>query len=92
MLQLKKVTKYKSSGYGIVVEFENGEKIERHLKIAIRINDETKFEHFINFKLDDNEIELFKNQLVKEITLHQLKFTVSNPKKYQAYIQCIENQ
>ena len=90
MIQLNKVTKYKSSGYGVVIEFENGAKIKRHLKVAIRINDDTEFEHFINFKLEDHEVELFKNQLIKEVTLHQLQFIPDSPQKYQAYLKCIE--
>ncbi len=90
IIQLKKVTKYKSSGNGVIIEFENGMRIERDLKVSIRINDDTEFEHFIKFKLTEDEVDIFKTQLVKEISLHQLQFTVDNPQKYQAYIRCID--
>lgn len=89
MIELKKVTKYKSAGNGIIITFDNGQKIERKNRVAIRINDNTEFEHFTMFKLSPDEIELFKNHLVTEYQLHRLTFSIDNPKKYQAYMKCI---
>lgn len=90
MMHIKKVTKFKDSGYGVTILFDNGTKIYKHLKIAIRITDDTEFEHFINFKLDDKDIEQLKTNYIKEIALSKLNFSISQPEKYPAYLICIE--
>lgn len=90
MLEVKKVTKYKAAGMGVKILFDNGQIIERNNRVAIRINDNTEFEHFTMFKLSPEEIDLFKNHLITEYQLHRLTFSISNPKKYQAYMKCID--
>ncbi len=90
MMNIKKVTKFKDTGYGVTILFDNGTKIYKHLKVAIRINDDTEFEHFINFKLEEKDIEQLKTSYIKEISLNKLNFSVSQPEKYPAYLMCIE--
>jgi hypothetical protein len=91
MVHLKKSWRLKDTGYGATIILANGQKIYRHLKISIRITDENEFEHYLHFKLTDEEMALLQTHVMTDVILHELKFPVLQPEKYQAYIQCIEN-
>jgi hypothetical protein len=90
MMHLKKTTKIKDSGYGVTILFENGKRMYKHLKISIRITDETEFEHFIHLRLDEQDVEMLKTNLITDVILYQLSFPVQQPEKYQAYLKCID--
>lgn len=91
MIELKRITKKKDSGYGVTILLKNGERIYRHIRVAIRITDDKEFEHFTNFKLEKNEIELLQKTTITDIILHKINFVVKDPEKYKAYITCLTN-
>lgn len=90
MVQLKKIQRLKEAGYGATILLENGARIYKHLKVAIRITDNDEFEHFVHFVLEDADLELLRNNLITDVVLHKISFVVQQPEKYQAYLKCIE--
>lgn len=86
---LRTVASTYSTGNGVTILLENGEKITKNVRTQSKLEN-SQWEHSAMDYLSIEEMELLKKFNITDVRLYIHDFSVSNPEKYRAYISLME--
>ena len=81
-----------STGEGVTILLDNGEKIEKNVDTDVSVNSNAQFEHSAFFRLSKTDIELLKNHNISDTRLYIFDMQISKPIQYSAYMSCLDNK
>lgn len=78
------------TGEGVIILFENGERITKNIETSVRVNSKAQFEHSAFFGLTREDIELLKNNTITDTKLYIFDMKITKAIQYRAYITCLD--
>ncbi len=81
-----------STGEGVTILLDNGEKIEKNVDTDVSVNSNAQFEHSAFFRLSKTDIELLKNHNISDTRLYIFDMQISKPIQYSAYMSCLDDK
>ena len=81
-----------STGEGVTILLDNGEKIEKNVDTDVSVNSNAQFEHSAFFRLTKADIELLKNHNITDTRLYIFDMQISKPIQYRAYMICLDDK
>ena len=81
-----------STGEGVTLLLENGEKITKNIETDVRVNSNAQFEHSAFFRLTKDDIVLLKKHNITDTRLYIFDMKINKPIQYRAYITCLDNK
>ncbi len=81
-----------STGEGVIILLDNGEKIEKNVDTDVRVNSNAQFEHSAFFRLTKADIELLKKHNITDTRLYIFDMKILNPVQYRAYMICLDDK
>jgi len=81
-----------STGGGVLILLDNGDKIEKDVDTDVRVNSNAQFEHSAFFRLTSQNIELLKKHNITDTRLYIHDMKISKPIQYRAYMICLDEK
>ncbi|MGB1218367.1 MAG: hypothetical protein ACPG4W_01165 [Flavobacteriales bacterium] len=81
-----------STGKGVIILLDNGEKIEKNVDTDVRVNSNAQFEHSAFFRLTKSDIELLKKHNITDTRLYIFDMKILKPVQYRAYMICLDDK
>ena len=81
-----------STGEGVTILLDNGEKIEKNVDTDVSVNSNAQFEHSAFFRLTKADIELLKKHNITDTRLYIFDMKILKPVQYRAYMICLDDK
>jgi len=81
-----------STGNGVTILLDNGEKIEKNTKTDVRVNSNAQFEHSAFFRLTKADIDLLKKHNITDTKIYVFEMSIVNPIQYRAFMICLDEK
>ena len=81
-----------STGEGVVILLDNGEKIEKNVDTDVSVNNNAQFEHSAFIRLTKEDIELLKKHNITDTRLYIFDMKIRKPVQYRAYMICLDDK
>jgi len=78
-----------STGEGVIILLENGQKITKNIETSVDVNDNAQYEHSAFISLTNTDIELLKQYEMTDARLYIFDMKIKNPEQYLGYINCL---
>jgi hypothetical protein len=91
-MRIRTIGSTPSTGEGVIILLDNGEKIEKNVDTDVRVNSNAQFEHYAFFELTKTDIELLKNHNITDTRLYIFDMKILEPVQYRAYMICLDDK
>lgn len=88
-MTLSTISKVKTTGKGVQINFEKGYKISKEVATNVFENENGEYIHYVEILLNKNDISLLKNYKITTFTVYMYISGVDNNFRYMAYMHCL---